>query len=73
MRWLCIKYTKETSLLYWKLIIVTMILLKIVDLCKQKSNIYKKVDNIRIGIKKNIGYDKINRSLEIQRNIGGEQ
>ena len=50
-----------------------MILLKLVDLCKQKSNIYKKVDNIRIGIRKNMGYDKINRSLEIQRNIGGEQ
>jgi hypothetical protein len=50
-----------------------MILLKIVDLYKQKSNIYKKVDNIRIGIRKNIGYDKISQLLEIQRNIGGKQ
>ena len=50
-----------------------MILLKIVDLYKQKSNIYKKVDNIRIGIKQNIGYDKISQLLEIQRNIGGKQ
>lgn len=58
---------KETSLLYGKLIIITMILLEIVDLCKQKSNIYKKMDKIRIGIKQNIGYDKINKSLDMQK------